>query len=127
MLDQEVNYVYEIKDNNKDNNSRCFIKSKIKPDDMKKLIFYIQYKYQSIMPHSVLMKNEIKGLLMKCYKVQNICDVNTDDIINLQENFKNYFNKEKGKSIINNLSIYEVKGLMGELRKIVCLTIEMWR
>lgn len=127
MLDQEVNYVYEIKDNNKDSNSRCFIKSKIKPDDMKKLIFYIQYKYQSIIPHSVLTKNEIKGLLIKCYKVQNICDVNADDIINLQENFKNYFNKEIGTSIINNFDIYEVKGLIGELRKIVCLTIEMWR
>ncbi|NRY59522.1 hypothetical protein [Clostridium beijerinckii] len=127
MLDQEVNYVYEIKDNNNDNNSGCFIKSKIKPDDMKKLTFYIQYKYKSIMPNSVLMKNEIKGLLMKCYKVQNICDVDTDDIINLQENFKNYFNKEIGTSIINNFDIYEVKGLIGELRKIVYLTIEMWR
>lgn len=127
MLDQEANYVYEIKDKNKDNNSRCFIKSKIKLDDMKKLTFYIQYKYQSIMPHSVLMKNEIKGVLMKCYKVQNICDVNADGIINLQENFKIYFNKEIGNSIINNFYIYEVKGLIGELRKIVYLTIEMWR
>lgn len=127
MLDQEANYVYEIKDNNKDNNSRCFIKSKIKLDDMKKLIFYIQYKYQSIMPHSVLMKNEIKGLLMKCYKVQNICDVNADGIINLQENFKYYFKKEICTSIINNFDIYEAKGLTGELRKIVDLTIEIWR
>ena len=110
-----------------DNNSRCFIKSKIKPEDMKKLIFYIQYKYQSIIPHSVLTKNEIKGLLIKCYEAENINDVNTDDIINLQDNLKNFFNKEKGNSIINNFSIYEVKGLIGELRKIVYLTIEMWR
>lgn len=127
MLDQEVNYVYEIRDNNKDKNSRCFIKSKIKPEDMKRLIFYIQYKYQSIIPHSVLTKNEIKGLLIKCYEAANVDDVNIDNIINLQDNFKNYFNKEKGKIIIDNFSIYEVKGLIGELREIVCLTIEMWR
>lgn len=126
MLDQEINYVYEIKDCSIKSN-RCLIKSTIKPDDMKKLIFYIQYKYQSIMPHSVLTKNEIKGLLIKCYNAENINDVNTYDIINLQDNFKNYFNKEEGNSIINNFSIYEVKGLIGELRKIVCLTIEMWR
>ena len=127
MLDQEVNYVYEIKDNNKHNSNRCFIKSKIKPDDMKNLIFYIQYKYYSIIPQSVLINYEIKELLIKCYKVENINDVNADYVINLQDNFKNYFNNEKGKSIINNFSIYEVKGLIGELRKIVCLTIEMWR
>lgn len=127
MLDQEFNYVYEIKDCNIHNNNRCLIKSKIKPDDMKNLIFYIQYKYQSIIPQSVLTKDEIKELLIKCYEVDNIDDVDTDDIINLQENFKNYFNKEKGKSIINNFSIYEVKGLIGELQKIVYLTIEMWR
>lgn len=127
MLDQEVNYVYEIKDNNMHNNNRCLIKSKIKLDDIKNLIFYIQYKYYSIIPQSVLMNYEIKELLIKCYKVENINDVNTDYVINLQDNFKNYFNNYKGKSIINNFSIYEVKGLIGELRKIVCLTIEMWR
>ncbi|AGX41900.1 hypothetical protein [Clostridium saccharobutylicum] len=127
MLDQEFNYVYEIKDNNMHNNNRCLIKSEIKPEDMKNLIFYIQYKYQSIIPQSVLTRGEIKELLIKCYEVENIDDVNTDDIINLQENFKKYFNKEKGKSIINNFSIYEIKGLILELQKIVYLTIEMWR
>ena len=127
MLNQEVYYVYEIKDSNVHSNNRCLIKSKIKPDDMKNLIFYIQYKYHSIIPQSVLTKDEIKKLLIKCYEAANVDDVNIDDIINLQENFKNYFNKEKGKIIIDNFSTYEVKGLIGELREIVCLTIEMWR
>lgn len=127
MLNQEVSYVYEIKDNNMYNSNRCLIKSKIKPDDMKELIFYIQYKYHSIIPQSVLMSYEIKELLIKCYEVENSDNVNTNNIINLQENFKNYFNKEIGNMIINNFSIYEVKGLIGELRKIVYLIIEMWR
>lgn len=127
MLNQEVYYVYEIKDSNIHNNNRCLIKSKIKPEDMKNLIFYIQYKYHSIIPQSVLTKDEIKKLLIKCYEVENIEDVDTDDIINLQENFKKYFNKEKGKIIIDNYPIYEVKGLIGELQKTVYLTIEMWR
>lgn len=127
MLNQEVYYVYEIKDSNVHSNNRCLIRSKIKPDDMKNLIFYIQYKYHSIIPQSVLTKDEIKKLLMKCYEAANVDYANIDNIINLQNNFKNYFNKEKGKIIIDNFSTYEVKGLIGELREIVCLTIEMWR
>lgn len=45
MLNKEVIYVYELKDNNI---HRCLIKSKIKSKEMNNLIFYIQYKYQSI-------------------------------------------------------------------------------
>ena len=48
MLNQEINYVYEIEDREINNNNKCLIKSKIKPEEMKNLIFYIQYKYKSI-------------------------------------------------------------------------------
>ena len=37
MLNQEINYVYEIEDREINNNNKCLIKSKIKPEEMKNL------------------------------------------------------------------------------------------
>lgn len=48
-------------------------------------------------------------------------------MIDLQENFKRYFSNEKGKCILDNFFVYEVNGLIVELKKMVDLTIEMWR
>lgn len=127
MLNQEVNYVYEIEDSNIYNDHRCLIKSKIKPEEMKNLIFYIQYKYKSIIQQDLLTADEIKEVLVKCYEVENINYVDADEIINLQENFKRYFNNEKGSNILDNFSRYEVNGLIGELKEIADLTIDIWR
>lgn len=127
MLNQEVNYVYEIEDSNIYNDHRCLIKSKIKPEEMKNLIFYIQYKYESIIQQDLLTADEIKEVLVKCYEVENINYVDADEIINLQENFKRYFNNEKGSNILDNFSRYEVNGLIGELKEIADLTIDIWR
>lgn len=127
MLNQEINYVYEIDDRDSHNNNRCLIKSKIKPEEMKNLIFYIQYKYKSIIKQDALTADEITGILVNCYEIENSDYVKADEIINLQDNYSSYFNNEKGKCIVDNFQEYEVRGLIGELKKIVCLTIEMWR
>lgn len=103
------------------------VKSKIKPQDINDLIFYIQYKYKSIIPQSDLTECEIKKVLVNCYEAESINNVDADKIIYLQDNFKRYSNIDKNKTIIHNVSRYEVKGLAEELQKIVHLTIEMWR
>ncbi|KIL09540.1 hypothetical protein SR42_11315 [Clostridium botulinum] len=127
MLNGEVNYVYEIKYNKEstNKNNRCLVKSKIKPEDMCDLILYIQYKYKSIIPQSDLTEYEVKEVLVNCYEAECINNLNVDEIIYLQDNFKRLCNKDKGKKIIDKISRYEVKGLIGELQKIVYLAIEM--
>lgn len=131
MLNREVNYVYEIKYSREstNNNNRCLVKSRIKPEDMCDLILYIQYKYKykSIIPQSDLTEYEVKEVLVNCYEAECINNLNADEIIYLQDNFKRLCNKDKGKKIIDNISRYEVMGLIGELQKIVYLAIEMWR
>lgn len=127
MLNQEINYVYEIDDRDSHNNNRCLIKSKIKPEEMKNLIFYIQYKYKSIIKQDALTADEITGILVKCYEIEKSDYVKADKIIKLQDNYLSYFNNEKGNCIVNNFQAYEARGLIGELKKIVNLTIERWR
>ena len=127
MLNQEINYVYEIEDREINNNNKCLIKSKIKPEEMKNLIFYIQYKYKSIIQQDALTADEITGILVNCYEIENSDYVKADKIIKLQDNYLSYFNNEKGNCIVNNFQAYEARGLIGELKKIVNLTIERWR
>ncbi|NFO29635.1 hypothetical protein FDB41_03890 [Clostridium botulinum] len=129
MLNGEVNYVYEIKYSKEstNKNNRCLVKSKIKLEDMCDLILYIQYKYKSIIPQSDLTEYEVKEVLVNCYEAECINNLNVDEIIYLQDNFKRLCNNDKGRKIIDKISRYEVKGLIGELQKIVYLAIEMWR
>lgn len=127
MLNYENYYVYELKESNINDKNKCLVKSKMKLEYMKKLIFYIQYKYHSIIPESTLTETEIKEILISCYDVYDVIEVSSYEEINLQENFKRYFSNEKGKGILDNFFLYEVNGLIGELRKIVYRTIEMWR
>ncbi|WP_315081969.1 hypothetical protein [uncultured Clostridium sp.] len=129
MLNREVNYVYEIKYSKESTNkkNRCLVKSRIKPKDICDLILYIQYKYKSIIPQSDLTEYEVKEVLVNCYEAECINNLNADEIIYLQDNFKRLCNNDKGQKIIDNISRYEVKGLIGELKKIVYLAIEMWR
>ncbi len=129
MLNREVNYVYEIKYSKESTNkkNRCLVKSRIKPKDICDLILYIQYKYKSIIPQSDLTEYEVKEVLVNCYEAECINNLNADEIIYLQDNFKRLCNNDKEKKIIDNISRYEVKGLIEELQKIVYLAIEMWR
>ena len=80
MLNQEINYVYEIEDREINNNNKCLIKSKIKPEEMKNLIFYIQYKYKSIIQQDALTADEITGILVKCYEIEKSDYVKADKI-----------------------------------------------
>ncbi|UZP04738.1 hypothetical protein JW813_06940 [Clostridium botulinum] len=118
MLNGKVNYVYEIKYSKEstNKNNRCLVKSKIKPEDMCDLILYIQYKYKSIIPQSDLTEYEVKEVLVNCYEAECINNLNADEIIYLQDNFKRLCNNDKGKKIIDNISKYEVKGGIGELQ-----------
>ncbi|WP_283624932.1 hypothetical protein [Clostridium butyricum] len=130
MLNQGINYyVYEIKYSRDSINkrNRYLVKSRIKSEDMWDLIFYIQYKYKSIIPKSDLTEYEIKELLVNCYELESINNVNADEIIYLQDNFRKLCNSDKGKKIIDSFSRYEVKGLVEEMKKIVYLAIEMRR
>jgi len=124
-LKSEKSYVYELK--HKHINEKFFIKGNINVDNMNDLIFYIQYKYHDIIPQSILTPFDFQEILIKCYGAESIYEVEIDEIIDLHWNFKENFSKEKIDNIINNYKIYEVKGLKGELRKIVDLTIEQWR
>lgn len=126
-LNKEINYVYEIEDRDSYNNNRCLIKSKIKSEEMKNLIFYIQYKYKCIIKQDALTADEITGILVKCYEIEKSDYAKVYEIINLQDNYSSYFNNEKGKCIVDNFHEYEVRGLTGELKKVVNLTIDMWR
>lgn len=127
MLNKDDTHVYEIRDSRCSKDYRCFINSKIKYEEMNKLIFYIQNKYQSIIKQYLLTADEIKYILVKCYAFDESDDAEADEVIDLQENFKRYFNNESGSNILDNSLKYEVNGLVGELKKIADLTIEMWR
>ena len=105
MLNQEINYVYEIEDREINNNN----------------------KYKSIIQQDALTADEITGILVKCYEIEKSDYVKADKIIKLQDNYLSYFNNEKGNCIVNNFQAYEARGLIGELKKIVNLTIERWR
>ena len=106
MLNDEKYYVYELKESNINDKNKCLVKSKMKLENMKKLIFYIQYRYQSIIPGSKLTETEIKEILIKCYDVYNVIEYESYEEINLQANLKKYFNKEEGRSIIDNFFLY---------------------
>lgn len=126
-LKSEESYLYELKLNNEYVNETCFIKGNINIDSMKDLIFYIQYKYYDILPHSILTPVEFQEILAKCYGIDGVSSIGVDQTIDLYWNFKENFNKEKIENIMNNYRMYEAKGMMGELRKILDLTIEQWR
>lgn len=127
MLNKDDTYVYEIKDGNLHKDYRCLVRSKINPEEMKNLLFYIQFKYQSIIKHDLLSADEIEDVLVKCYDTVKCDYEDADEVIDLNENFSRYFNYEKGREILDNSYRYEVSGLISELKKKVCLTVEMWR
>lgn len=127
MLNKDDTDVYEISDSREYKDYRCFIRSKIEYKEMNKLIFHIQNKYQSIIKQYLLTTDEIEDILVKCYAVDESDDTEVDEVIDLQENFKRYFNNESGSNIIDNSLKYEVNGLVGELKKIADLTIEICR
>lgn len=126
-LDKEYTYIYELEDGNNYNKCKYLIKCKMKSEEIKNLIFYIQYKYQGIMQQDLLSANEIKEILEKFYQAENVDCVEFDEVIDVKENFKRCFNNVRGRNILDNYFRCEVSGLMAELRKIADLTIEMWR
>lgn len=117
-------YVYGLKIENTYVN--YFIKGNVNVDNMKDLIFYIQYKYYDILSQPLTLL-DLKQILRNCYGIESTYVIEADEIIDLDLNFKENFNKEKIDYIINNYKLYEVKGLAGELRKIAYLTTEQWR
>lgn len=126
-LKAEKDYVYELKLNYKYVNEKCFIKGNIDFGNIKNLIFYIQYKYHSILPYSILTPHDIQKILERCYGIEGAYALEVDEIIDLHLNFKENFNKEKINNIVNDYKIYDTNKLIGELRKIVDLEIEQWR
>lgn len=126
-LDKDYTYIYELEDGNNYNKCKYLIKCKMKSEEIKNLIFYIQYKYHSIMQQELLSANELKEILEKFYQAENVDYIEPDEVIDVKENFKRYFNNVRGRNVLDNYFIYEVSGLIGELRKIADLTIEMWR
>lgn len=103
MLNKDDTHVYEIKDSICNKEYRCLIKSKIEYEEMNKLIFYIQYKYHSLIQQYLLTADEIEGVLVKYYEVEESDDGEADAVIDLQDNFKRYFNNESGSDILDNL------------------------
>jgi len=126
-LKSEISYVYELKQKYVDVNEQCFIKGNINVDNMNDLIFYIQYKYHNVISQSILTQFELKEILIKCYGIESISDVEADEIIDLHRSFEENFNKGKIDNIMNNSKIYEARGLAGKLNEIVYSTIEKWR
>lgn len=102
MSNDEIYYVYELKESNINDKNKCLVKSKMKLEDMKKLIFYIQYKYQSIISELILTETEIKKILIMCYDAYDVIEAGYYEEINLQANFKRYFNKDEGKNLVDN-------------------------
>ena len=125
-LKSKESYVYELKLKDEYVNENCFIKGNVNVNNMKDLIFYIQYKYYDILCQSLTLL-DFKQILRNCYGIESTYVIAADEIIDLHLNFEENFNKEKIDYIINNYKLYEAKGLAGELRKIVDLTIEQWR
>lgn len=124
QLKSQESYVYGLK--LEDAYVNYFIKGNVNVDNMKDLIFYIQYKYYDILSQPLTLL-DLKQILRNCYGIESTYVIEADEIIDLDLNFKENFNKEKIDYIINNFKLYEVKGLAGELRKIANLTIEQWR
>lgn len=125
-LKSENQYTYEISIN-KSINENCFIKVNINPENIKNLVFYIQYKYYSIVSQVILRPYDIALILEKCYSAESITPKETDEIIDLYLNFKENCYTEKIDDVMNDYKTYDVKGLTRELRKIVNMKIEMWR
>lgn len=82
-LKSEISYVYELNQKYVDVNEQCFIKGNINGDNMNDLIFYIQYKYHNVISQSILTQFELKEILIKCYGIESISDVEVDEIIDL--------------------------------------------
>lgn len=125
-LKSENQYTYEISIN-KSINENCFIKVNVNPENIKKLVFYIQYKYYGIVSQAILKPYDIALILEKCYSAELITPKETDEIIDLYLNFKENCYTEKIDDVMNDYKTYDVKGLTRELRKIVDMKIEMWR
>ncbi|NFO11076.1 hypothetical protein FDB29_08165 [Clostridium botulinum] len=127
ILKSEKSYVYELKHEYVTINKKYLVKGNISVDNIRKLIFYIQYKYHEIMPDEILTQREIQNILVKCYGFKIVSDIQVNETIELYSNFKKYFQKEEIHNIINNDKIYEISGLTARLREIVYLTVERWR
>lgn len=103
-----MQYIYELKDDS----NKYLIKSAIIPEKMKELVFYIQYKYKSIISQDKLTNYDIETILQNCYDEEKVINVKADEIIDI--NLK--LNKDIEKSIIANSWKYEVNGLTNEFR-----------
>jgi hypothetical protein len=57
----------------------------------------------------------------------DVIEVGSYEEINLRANSIRHFNKDEGKNVVDNSFLYEVNRLTAELRKVVYITIEMWR
>ena len=104
-LKSEESYVYELKLQDTQVNEKCYIKGNINVDNMKNLIFYIQYKYYDIL-HQSLIPIDLKEILKNCYGIGSTCVMEADEIIDLHWNFKENFSKEKIDNIINIIKYY---------------------
>lgn len=118
-LKSKKSKVYELKYEDKNLGKGVLIKKNIGADDIKKLISYIQNRYNDILPQGMLTSWELEEILAKCYGIQS------NSVGGAEENINSYWNTKE--IIMSNYKKYEARGLAGELRKIADLEIEQWR
>ena len=120
-------YVYELEHECVKKNVKCIVKGNINSKNIKKIIYYILYKYNILKSSEILTQFDIKDILVNYYGFEEINNADVYEKIELNHLLKNFYNIEESNNIVINGCKYEAKGVNEILRHLIYNAIERFR